>query len=639
MTKTVDSRIPGTPGFAKVTAVVGACSLSLMTALNTRSEVSTRQGVAFVPWLLVIMLVMLWPGVLLAAPEKGPCGSDYDTEVRFPYAIHATWMFARDTGCDWQQAMEGFHRIGGKAVLQFGSTLEKLEKNAGGLVRVGELVPVLENCRHADGSSCVEQAEQDLAEQGIGRDRIANWLAYDSFESHSDAILCPGSNSLDRRLETTVNGKRQTVWRIVLQHDDASQGCHFQSGMVDVLFVVQQPAAGAQEQLMEVADALGMEVYLGAPSFPVEAGAEWKPDYSLAPALLDWSRRVFKDLERRYGDHPSFHGVYQTFEVPLMTAWQGDGYDLYARQAQLLHTTTAGGKYVVSPYLFVNKSQGGTTISGTVEGYKRLVRAGVDIISPQDGRGTGKAALFWPWEKNQNVSVIDPQLGNYTNVDGGVSFEAQFHGSTAELFRALRTAVVAMAEHENINAELWPNIEAFEEDRDASDFVGCAYSDLSQTTKARIDHAITSAGPAQRVASFMFDPLFNCSNRHGTSLMANIITDYDRPIVVDVEVVPDQNGSLVVRGYHLAANNTHFELEWHDDLTSLRLVTADVVQSERSSEQGLDRVWLRVNKAQIPAGRRFNVIAETDDGRRTYAAYGLATNLITLAQIDEKVLN
>jgi hypothetical protein len=611
-----------------------------MAALNTKPWVfiknSNRQCAAFVLLLLVLIVATIYPRLVLASSENGPCGSPYDTKVQFPYAIHATWMFTRDTGCHWQQALEGFHRFGGKVVLQFGSTLERLDKTATGLVRTSDLSSVLDNCRHADGTSCVEQAERDLAARGIGRNRIANWLLYESFEPHSNAILCPGSDSLDLRFEATQNGKVQTIWRIVLRHDDASQACKYQSGKVDVLFVVEQPAARAQEQLMVVADALGMEVYLGAPSFPVEVGAAWKPDYTLAPALLDWSVRVFKDLGRRYGSHQSFYGVYQTFEVPLMPAWQGDGYDLYASQAQLLHTTNPGEKYVVSPYLFVNKSQDGTNVSGTVDGFKRLARAGVDVVAPQDGRGSGKAALFWPWEKSQKISTVDPQLGNFTNVEGAASFEAQFHASTAELFRALRTAAALLRERENITTELWPNIEAFEEDRDDPNFVGCAYSDLSQTTKARVDRAITSAGPAKRVASFMYDPLFNCNNRHGTSLMANIMADYDRPIVVDVEFLPGQEGDLVVRGYHLLAQSTRFELEWHDGLNSPRSVTAFVTQYERSKKQDPDTVWLRVDRTQVPNGMRINIIAITEDGRRTYEVYSLVTNSITLARADKE---
>lgn len=572
--------------------------------------------------------------VQASAKNDGPCGRSYDTGVQYPYAIHATWMFARETGCEWQRDLEAFHRIGGQAVLQFGSALERLRKTPSGLLRASDATPVLQGCRHDDGTPCAEQVEVDLENRGIPSERIANWLFYESFEPHSDAIVCPGRETLGRRIEYRRAGEVRTAWRVVLPHDDASHACDYRSGRLDILFVAQQPGAAGQKSFMQVAEALDMEVYLGAPAFPVEAAAAWKPDYELAPALLDWSRRVFADLARRYSDYSSYRGVYQTFEVPLMPAWRGDGYDLYTRQARRLHEIDADADYVVSPYLYVNKSQGGTDVAGTVKGFARLARGGIDIIVPQDGRGTGKAALFWPWEKDQQVASVDPQLGNYTNVEANASFEAQFYASSEQLFAALRRTAVELKESEGVDVRLWPNIEAFDEDRDDPGYVGCAYSDLSQTTKARVDRAITFAGPARRVASFMFDPLFRCSDRYESTLLSAIMADYDRPIVTGASIVGSDGVELAVRGYHLAGEGTRFEVTWHEGSAAPRRLLTTVV-SRRSPGAGPapDTVWLRFPDAS-PRGGRVAVAAIAADGRRAHAALGLATGLPAMARVD-----
>lgn len=542
-----------------------------------------------------------------AAAAPVGCAQAPDAQVATPYAIQVTWMFPRDTACEWQQVLQSFHRMGGRAVLQFAPALQPLRREE------------LADCRDDEGRPCVEAATQDLAARGIGAGRIAQWLFVESPESHGDAVVCPGSE-LDRKIQVRRGGVVQTGWRLVLRHDDAGSSCDRPAGRVSVLFVLHTPASRAQPALMEIAEALGMEVYLGAPAFAVLPHARWQADPELAPAMLDWSERVFRDFGRRYGERRSFKGVYQTFEVALQPAWKGDGYDLYGRQAKLLHAVLPGRHYAVSPYFYVNRRQQGTDLAGTVDGFRRMARAGVDIIMPQDGRGTGKAALFWPWQRHLPVNSVDPQLGRFAHVDGRATLGEQFAASTGEMYAALRQAAGEMAARERVNVRLWPNVEAFEEDVRDPAFVACGSSGLSQTTKARLDRAITFAGPAERVVSFMYDPLFTCSERHGTTLGAAIAADHDRPLAVHAALDAQAESALVVEGHHLLAPGSRFEIVAHDAAGRTAVVTARVQQVLRSGGAALQRVRLAFDAAALGAAQRLAVVAIAPDGRRAHEA-------------------
>lgn len=560
-----------------------------------------------------------------AAPTG--CANAVDPHVPFPYPIHATWMFPRDSACEWQQALEGFHRLGGRVVMQFAPALEKLGRDGNTLWQTqtdGRRRRVLDDCRHPDGRDCVEAAVQDLAAQGIVPDRIANWLATESNEPHGDGIVCAG-NSLDRRIETRRDGVTRTVWRIVLRHGDQQAPCDYASGRFDVLFVTETPGSRGQSALLEVADALGMEVFLGAPAFSVMPRARWQADQDMTAAMLDWSQRVFRDLGRRYATRASFKGVYQSFEVALQPGWKGDGYDLYEKQAKLLRTLLPGKKYVVSPYFYVNRRQQGTDLAGTVDGFRRLARAGVDLILPQDGRGTGKAALYWPWQRNMPVAEVDPQLANFAHVDGKRPFAEQFAASTAELYAALRQATVDLAARESVAVQLWPNVEAFEEDVRDPGFVGCGDSGLSQTTKARLDRAITSAGPAARIVSFMYDPLFTCRERYGTSLADAIASDHDRPLLVQAAYAPGAAAAIAVQGYHLLKPGSRFEIVWQDGSARPRIVTPRTRQEHHGKGVEPDRVLLEFDGAASGRSSRLSIVAIAPDGRRSHEPIGITT--------------
>lgn len=556
-------------------------------------------------------------------PSIGPCGRPYDTDITTPYLISTTWMFPRSSACEWQETLEEFHRIGGKAVLQFGMPLQTLKESNGKLFRVdaeGNQSQVLKEC-----SNCATNARRDLRTWGISSKRIVNWLYFESVDRFSSAVMCPGT-TFERQIVINEDGNKRSIWRLLLPHDLTGVDCNYKSGKFDIVFVEELPEGLAQEELMKVADALDMEIYLGAPSFSVQTEEAWRPDYEMAPVLMNWSARVFNDYAQRFSSYASFKGIYQTFEVALTPAWDGDGYDLYQQQAEILHNTIPGSRYAISPYFYVNKNQGGTDITGTVDGYTRLARGGIDLIMPQDGRGTGKAALFWPWQSRTAIKRIDPQLANYTVVNGNKSFDSQYSASTHELFDTLKTVAKSLQTDENIQTDLWPNIEAFDEDRNDLSYVGCEYSDLSQTSKKRLDKAVIFAGDHSRIASFMYDPLFTCRDRYGVSLLEEITQDFDRPLVTQVDLQPD---GIQLKGHSLIASGTQFRVSW----TNAKGITAYTDLTAGISEQGewpsTDSVWLDFDTTTTGNSSFIQVTAIAPDGRTSNADYSLANVIST----------
>ncbi|MGG6345161.1 DUF4434 domain-containing protein [Stenotrophomonas indicatrix] len=520
-----------------------------------------------------------------ASETIGYCGTQYDTAVTADYPIRGTWMYQR-SACSWQTTLQDFHRTGGTTVLNFAPHLKRHADPA--TVAVG--------CRTSTGASCVQQALQE-----IGSTRIRGWLSYDFNEHYGPAIACP--SGLDRRIEAVVDGTPRVFWRIVLPHDGQAP-CDYSSGTFDVLFVqYDSNAIESTTAMLTVADHLDMEVYLGAPAFPIVTGQEWMIDAEMLPSHRDWARRVYADWQERHAGHRSFRGAYQTYEALLGTTYTASDNE-YGLDASAFRSLIPNGKYVVSPYLFLLKDGGGNTqtVEQTVNGFRRLANAGVDIIAPQDGRGTGNAAYYWPGQETQFIGAVDPALGDYPRVDANRSFSSQYTGSIRDVFSALNSAKSELNQGGR-RVDLWANLEAFEEDTDSPNYTGCSFVSLSRTTKARMDRALTFVtSRADRVISFMYDPLFTCSERFGLPLSEAIAADHDRPVVTDAFFWDSPTTGLVVNG-HGISSGTEFQITWYDSKWQ--------VQTQRfapgwiypgGAGGGLDSVWIPFQRSNLAPG-------------------------------------
>jgi hypothetical protein len=252
--------------------------------------------------------------------------------------------------------------------------------------------------------------------------------------------------------------------------------------------------------------------------------------------------------------------------------------DTYELTADIVHSLLPNRSFALSPYWDVNKLQLDNTLPSVKEGFKRLARRGADIIAPQDGRGTGKAALFWPHQTTESVQSVDPKLATFPNVDGSTTYANHFHASTRELFDAVRQAVDEL-KTENVSVELWANIEAFENVQNAP----CTFSwALERTDKARLDWALTHAGAqATRIISFMWDGYYTCTDGgFSMPLWAEIAGDGARPIASQARI---EGSELIVRGSPLDVMGTAFELTWYDG--------GWVAQTATVSPSSVDATW------------------------------------------------
>lgn len=542
----------------------------------------------------------------------GGCGRPYDLAVQTSYPIYATWMFGRSSACEWQDELESFHRQGGQAVWQFGPSVT---------VRSADWLQTdpdseLAGCEDA-GVDCVEAALADLVAANPAN-TVANWLTYDFGEDYSDAIMaCP---SLDRRIEV---GER-TYWRIVLPHETGQQSCAFDGGAYDVLFAWFE-GVDSSSLLLAQADGLRMDVYLGMPAAPPLAGQTWNVDTALRPASLAWARRVLSDYGVRHAGHPSFAGVYQSFEVSLQAYGLDAVYDSYGMLGDAVHAALPGKRYALSPYWDVNTAQGGHGVASVQEGFKRLARQGADIIAPQDGRGTGKGALYWPFQETETIASVDPKLAQFPNVAPGATFGEQFTAATRELFDAAREAVTEL-ESEGIVVDLWANLEAFENLTAAP----CGYSwALERTDKPRLDLAVTMAGAQpSHVISFMWDAYYWCTE--GSSVPAlrdQILSDGARPIASGARI---DGASLVVQGYHLAEPGTQLELTWYDASWTVQgaTVAPTAVEAGWGAANGrmptLDQVTVPFDPPSLAPSFYVHVRPVGPGDLRAYHAYSLS---------------
>ena len=228
--------------------------------------------------------------------------------------------------------------------------------------------------------------------------------------------------------------------------------------------------ADMSETLLQVADETNTTVLLGLPTQPTLHG--YDPIAAAQPFHLDFLSRELDFRVAQARAHPSLLGYYQGLEVALFgqsdRPFTGGGLHGGFRQINdMIHAKDLIVSY--SPYWDTNRNFDVTppmeniTLQQSIEGLLEFVRDGFDIIAPQEGRGTGKTALWWAHEARLNVSTVDPVLGSdsldhFYEVHGGRSFASQWWASSRTLMRTARAAVDS-ALRERADPRIRPNFE------------------------------------------------------------------------------------------------------------------------------------------------------------------------------------
>ncbi len=511
------------------------------------------------------------------------------------YPLSGYWLYGRPGEASWRSALQRISRLGADTVIQFGSRpVRKTE------AQIREH-PLLSQCRFS-------------GDAGQPPRRI---YVFETQENFGPALLArPG---VDQRAE--VGDK--IVWRLVFPVDAPAQpATAAASGETYDLVYVTGRKQDSVRDLLTVAGACACRVFVGMPCATPDPRYPWDPDASAFPALKELTRRILKDYAERYGGRPAFAGVYQSLETPVSKTCLKAVLAAYRLQHALVRAILPGKQILVSPYWDARKkNSNGTDIAEIKAGIMLLARQEVDIIAPQDSRGTGKVGLFWPDQAAEPVDErLEPAVGKLTYG------EAYFANTTA-FYRAAREGLDEVAAREGLRVALWANVEAFEP------VAAEASSRIKHTTQERLEQAIMFAGIyPSRLISFMWDEYFTGRGGRSLSLAEEIEASGRRPLIVHAQVEQAANGrTLVVWGYDL--EGAEAELAFQDAAGVVQTVKAALTKPPQNARtriahplpERLQAAGLAFDVSRLPRGSSVSITAGRQ-GLRSFHAYRLETD-------------
>ncbi|WP_182872993.1 DUF4434 domain-containing protein [Microbispora sp. H10670] len=544
-----------------------------------------------------------------------PCGT-FDTAAATPYAVRGYWLIPTSDPCTWRRQLQAIHRLGGDTVVRLGFGLSPRQTDDDGQV----LQPVDDKDREKtpppdkryavcveSGLSCMKAAEQELRAANPGN-RISWTYVYRTDEQFGPGIFrCP---QVERKI--VVNG--DVFYRLIAPEDGSDDPtCDFTTkGRAYHLILVSAGEQDSLSELLDLGDRFGIRVFPALPLAPRDPAESTRADPRHIGTLTTLTRRILQDYGNRFGDRQSLGGVYQPFELQLRD-WPDPGkvqtLQVYAEQHRIVEQELPGKPILVSPYIDSRRRLKYTSTPAQVAaGFKALARTGVEIIAPQDGRGTGKVGLFWPNWKNKPVDDrLKPVVGEST-------YATAYYGGTRDYYREMSKARAELAE-EGVEVELWANVEAFE----PSSTENCGRQGTrGRTDKPRLDTQVTLAGPyVSKIISYMWSDFFTCGS---PSLSEEIAEDWDRPIPVEAQRRERQiQDGLEIRGYHLG--DVKVTLSW-PGLDTPRVVDSATVGWHDGTPipglpAGTEQIWIPVDWATVPGGVWVRVEVTSADGRKS----------------------
>ena len=509
-----------------------------------------------------------------------------------PYPVDGTWMYDRPPQ-ELDEQLARFRAIGGRFILKFGPQLRITE---GGANEVHAALSAL-GC-----TDCVAEAERAASSRRVTIDAWAWHGARAPEQARRRRHLGPAMvcRTGDATLDATFERAGRTFTRLILPSQRGTEGCELPVGG-RALVVFMWHDAGLQDpdaELLSRAAEHEIGVYLAAPGIPTQWNAArniLELDDRIYVASTEFNRRYFSSMRRLYAEHrPQMLGVYQTMEVDLAAHFvEGASAplaDAYRTDAASFHAAFPDLRYVISPYVNTLRSRGGSTTTEIVRGFTELAELGVDVIAPQDGRGTGKVGLYDAWQAPVPLEDVDPLRARYADAAPDMASRDIWFASTREVFDALYRAHESLRAHGN-ETDLWINLEAFEDPNDPDDELACgSRADRYKTTKRRLDRALAQAGDDHREGrsrtrvAYMWDPFFvaQCTDAgpNTTSLYEEIIADHDRPLLTRADDVGD---TLRLVGHALHPRDVGFVLSIYHAGSGLRPAVPGIVSRTRWS--------------------------------------------------------
>ncbi|GII53797.1 hypothetical protein Pth03_21860 [Planotetraspora thailandica] len=523
-----------------------------------------------------------------------------------PYAVTGYWLNPEDDPCTLSRQLQEIHQVGGDTVIRLGFALSPRGVDGQGRI-LEEQSPgpdkQFEMCSE-HGLTCVRAAEKDLQKANPGN-RITGTYVY-----RTDEVFGPGLLACTPMEHKIVDGPA-TFYRLLVP-DDGSASCDFTSAPRGYHLII--VAAGDRDslaELLDLGDRLGIQVFPTLPVAPRDPAAMAQADVRHLSTLTALTRRVLQDYKDRFRKRKSLGGFYQAFEVQ-MRDWSDTSkvptLQLYSEQHTIAEQELPGKPIMISPYIDARRQVAySATPAQVAKAFEILASTGVEIIAPQDGRGTGKVGLFWPEEKNQPVDDrLKPVVGEST-------YATAYYAGTRDYYRAMADARDELAA-QGVHAQLWANLEGFEPTGTTPCRSGSTRGD---TDKPRLDTQVTLAGPyVSKLISFMWTDFFTCGS---PSLAKQIDQDWNRPIVIEADHAKHRiQDGLEILGYNV--EDAKVTLSW-DGLDTPRVVDSSKVGWRDPDPipdvpAAVERTWIPVDWATVPKGVLVRVQVTAEDGRK-----------------------
>lgn len=444
------------------------------------------------------------------------------------YPISGYWFFGRTSLEAWREALTQAHAVGADTAIQFGPR-----------PALTDLSALAERPPFDTSSELITSAIGELVAVAPEA-AVRRVFRYGAQEQFGDALIAYPLYERSTRVGESV------LWRLVFPFDAAGKATDLATATdVDLVFICGS-TRDSVAMLLTAASELAMQVFVGMPTAPQHPTYPWDPWGAAMPTFLAFADRVLRDYAQRFAGSASFVGVYQSVELPVAARTLHATLSCYRQQHALVRKRLPRKRIMVSPYWDARKQRPtGVTPDSVREGIGHIVRTDIDIIAPQDGRGTGKVGLFW---RSRAGDPVAPGLRCVNGV-GETTYGEAYHAGTRDFYQAAREAVDALAD-EGFKVQLWANVEGFAPGKG----IPCGSFTTSQrTTKQRLDRQIMMAGthPAKLV-SYMWDSYYTCQAGHPETLADAIFANPDDPIPVEARRV---DGRLMVVGYHLAGGD------------------------------------------------------------------------------------
>ncbi|GGK73560.1 hypothetical protein Sme01_32820 [Sphaerisporangium melleum] len=536
-----------------------------------------------------------------------PCGT-FDTTSPTPYAVTGYWLVPTSDHCTWRSQLQAIHRVGGDTVVRLGFGLQPRSVDQEGRVLSAQgdkPDPRYEKCQE-NGLTCVQAAESALKAANPGN-RITWTYVYRTDEAFGpDLFRCP-------QMEHTITVGGEVFYRMIAPDDGSDNPtCDFTSkGLGYHLILVDGAVKDSLTEILDLADRFAMKVFPALPLAPRLREDPTRADPRHIGTLTTLTRRVLQDYGDRFKDRAALGGVYQPFELQIRD-WPDPSavttLQVYAEQHEIVQQELPDKPIMVSPYLDARRARKFTSTPAQVKaGFMELARTGVGIVAPQDSRGTGKVGLFWP---NLSGQPVDKRL---QPIVGDTTYRDAYYGATRDYYRAMAEALAELRT-EDVDVQLWANVEAFEPSGDGACEAG---GKRGVTDKKRLDSAVTFVGPyVSKIISYKWSSFFTC----GTPTLAEQVAgDWDRPI--PIQAVTASRGiqeGLEVRGYNLTGGEV--TLSWFGGKEPRVVDSAAAGWADPEPIPGLPgavrKIWVPVDWSSIPGDAWVRVDVTSADGRR-----------------------